>query len=261
MITGILATLMVAYISYLLLLFFAQDRLIFLGAKPNHLLYIKLEHCSEDIPSDNNIILQGWKVNGSKPDSDSIAIYFGGNAEDTSGMLSFLSELNVRQSYTYNYRGYGLSEGVASERDICSDAVTIYHHVMNHSPNTRLIIIGQSLGSAVAGYLASRKIIDKLILLSPLSSISDIAKLRFKNTFPNMLIKHKFVLMEHVRKVTAKTLVIIAQKDSIIPYEHSMKTYKNITSQKQLTEIAGADHNDLFIYSNTTTKINQFISV
>ena len=152
MVIGILTTFVVVYISYLLLLFFAQDKLIFLGAKPNHLLYNKLEHCSEDILSDNNI-LQGWKVNGSKPDSDSIAIYFGGNAEDTSGMLSILSQLNVKQAYTYNYRGYGLSEGITSERNICSDAVTIYNHVMNHSPNTRLIIIGQSLGSAVAGYL------------------------------------------------------------------------------------------------------------
>ena len=158
---------------------------------------------------------------------------------------TYLSIKN-RLTYTYNYRGYGLSEGIVSKRNICSDAVKIYNHVMNHSPNTRLIIIGQSLGSAVADYLASKKIIDKLILLSPLSSISDIARFRFKNTFPCTLVKHKFELIEHVHNVTAKTLVIIAQKDSIIPYDHSMKTYKNITSQKQLTEISGADHNDIF---------------
>jgi len=260
MIMSVLATLVVVYVFYLLLLYFVQNKLIFIGAKPNHLLYKKLEHCSDDISSDN-YILQGWRVNGSKPDSGVIAIYFGGNAEDTSGMLSILSQLNVKQAYAYNYRGYGLSEGVASERGICFDALTIYNHVIKKSPNTRFIIIGQSLGSAVAGYLASKKIIDKLILLSPLSSISDIAKLRFKNTFPNALVKHKFELIEHVRNVTAKTLVIIAQKDSVIPYEHAMKTYKNITSEKQLSEIEGADHNDLFVFSNTTKKINQFISV
>lgn len=65
--------------------------------------------------------------------------------------------------------------------------------------------------------------------------------------------------MEHALKVTAKTLVIIAQKDSIIPNFISMKTYYNLSTRKQLTEIQGADHNDLFIIGDTIETINQFI--
>lgn len=99
-----------------------------------------------------------------------------------------LNQLDVSQAYTYNYRGYGLSEGISSEQGIYRDALSIYRHVTEHSPNKRLIVIGHSLGSAVAGYLASEKNIDTLILLSPISSINDIARIHFKKTFPNALV-------------------------------------------------------------------------
>jgi len=246
------------YIAFLTLLYLTQEKLIFPGAKPNYLLYSKLEDNLEIVES-GSYLLQGWKVAGIKPEVDAVVIYFGGNAEDTIQILPLLKQLHVNLVYTFNYRGFGLSEGKPSEYNLYLDAKAIYSHVKSQSPGSRIIIIGNSLGSAVAGYVASVENIDKLILLSPLSSLEEIAKCYFKRILPGFLVKHKFDLKTHVSNVRAECMVILARDDSIIKNEFSMKTFRNLASKKHLIVIPDVDHNDLLNLKSTFEHINKFI--
>ncbi len=258
MLISLLIFIALIYIVVLVTLYLYQDRLLFIGAKPGYLAYIKLENDTQPLIS-NNHLLQGWKVECKSSNTDIVAIYFGGNAEDTSNMLSVLKKLTINSAYTFNYRGYGLSEGYPSEQSIYQDALTIYQHVINNSPGHRIVVIGHSLGSAVAGYLASKRNIHKLILLSPLSSVPDIIKIRFKNLIPKALVKNKFELNKLSTQITAETLVIIALSDSIIPNHHSLNTYEKISSNKKLIEISNANHNNLLSFDCTIGDINLFI--
>lgn len=258
MITSVLTFIVLAYIAFLATLYFCQDKLLFIGVAPNYLAYKKIENYSQSLLS-NNHLLQGWKVKCKAPNTDIVAIYFGGNAEDTSNMLAILKQLRVNSAYTFNYRGYGLSEGNANELNTYQDAVNIYDHIIDNSPDQQVVVIGRSLGSAVAGYLAGKRTIHKLILLTPLSSVADIIKTRFKNIIPKALVKHKFELNKFATHITSETLVFIALFDSIIPNRHSLNTYENINSKKHLIEIHNADHNNLFSFDKTIRDINQFI--
>jgi len=246
------------YLIFISLLYLSQNRLIFPGTKPNHLLYSKLQNNLEKIESDN-CTLQGWRVTCLNPEPDTVVIYFGGNAEDTCQMLPILKQLNVNHAYTFNYRGYGLSEGKPSENNLYRDSKVIFNFVKTALPTSRVIIIGHSLGSAVAGYLASVETIDKLVLLSPLSSLEEIAKLHFKRIIPGFLVKHKFDLKTHAYSISAECLVILAQGDSIVKNEFSMKTYQNLIAKKHLLVIPEADHNSLFYINSTIKHINNFI--
>lgn len=246
------------YIATLALLYLSQNKLIFPGAKPNYLLYSKLEDNLETVKSDN-CTLQGWKLEGVNPEVDTVVIYFGGNAEDTGQMLPVLKRLNVNCAYTFNYRGYGLSEGKPSEYNLYRDSKIIFNHVKTQLPASRVIIIGHSLGSAVAGYLASVANIDKLILLSPLSSLDEIAKFHFKQIIPGFLLKHKFDLKSHARSISAECMVILAQDDSIVKNDFSMKTYQNLKVEKHLYVIPDTDHNNLFNANCAIERINNFI--
>lgn len=257
MIISLVAALTATYLSFLVLLYFMQSKLIFIGTKPDYLLYQKLTYCAANFTSAGGL-LQGWKVIGNKPDSNVIIIYFGGNAEDTSGMLPILQKLDASTAYTFNYRSYGLSEGSASETNIYQDALAIYDHVIKQYPEKNIMIVGHSLGSAVAGYVASMRAVDKLVLLAPLSSISEIAYSKFNRAVPAFLVRHRFDLVNHARKVTAETLVIIGLCDTIIKNSFSFKTYKNITAKKHLLEVQNAGHNDLFKIDTTIEHINQF---
>ena len=102
-------------------------------------------------------------------------IYFGGNAEDVAANIpDFRNIFPGHAVYLVNYRGYGGSTGSPSEAGLYKDALIIFDEI--RSEYTRISVIGRSLGSAVASYLASVRDIDKLVLVTPFDSIENVAK-------------------------------------------------------------------------------------
>ncbi|KAG8744006.1 hypothetical protein FRC10_010985 [Ceratobasidium sp. 414] len=69
-----------------------------------------------------------------------------------------------------SYRGYGLSEGQPSEKGLKIDAQKAFDYILEHPilRNTRIILYGQSIGGAVAFYLASQNSAARQIKISAL---------------------------------------------------------------------------------------------
>lgn len=153
-------------------------------------------------------------------ESTDAVIYFGGNAEDVSFALSsFAKALPKQNLYFVNYRGYGGSTGSPSEEALFSDALAVYDRISQK--HTNISVIGRSLGTAVAVYLASVRKVDRLALITPFDSIENVAKKQFP-IFPiSLLLKDKFDSASRVPGVTSKTLVIIAENDEVIPRQNS----------------------------------------
>ncbi len=247
------------YLIFLVLLFVFQEKLIFQRVKPDFLVYKRLALRAITIKAKDGIFLQGWHSKGQtlNKKSKKCLIYFGGNAQDTSTMLPVLEGFNVDELFTFNYRGYGLSEGSPSEKKLYSDALEIFDYVQAQHTNSELIIIGHSLGSAIAGYVAKHRPLSKLILLCPLHSISKIGKERFY--VPTFAIKHRFELASTAKNIHTETLVIIAQNDTIIPLTHSKTIFINLPKNKMIQTISDCNHNELFETPSTIEKINFFI--
>lgn len=75
------------------------------------------------IRATDGAILTGWKK--TMPDANKTVMSFGGNAEDVRNTAIdwTVSRTNL---ITFEYRGYGESEGKPSEKNILSDALEIY---------------------------------------------------------------------------------------------------------------------------------------
>jgi pimeloyl-ACP methyl ester carboxylesterase len=132
--------------------------------------------------------LQGWVLN---PGQRKAVIYFGGNSEMITHRRGFFEDVFRDYSvYLINYRGYGDSEGSPSEAGLFSDALAIYDQL---SPRHQSIsAYGRSLGSGVAVYLAARRPLEKLILLTPYDSVAAVAQ-KIYPMFPvRYLIKDRF---------------------------------------------------------------------
>lgn len=157
-----------AYPLYLAILYCLQDRLIFPGIPLNRFLYKRLHRFSENIISDG-YQLQGWAFPSNNKRSKYITIYFGGSIEDAGERFSMYEQLDAATVYAFNYRSYGLSEGNLSEENIYLDALSVYDFVVNKHPSKTIVVLGYSLGTAVAGYVAANRPVKKLILISPLS--------------------------------------------------------------------------------------------
>ena len=125
---------------------------------------------------DTNVTLQVIEAN---PDKGDAVIYFGGNAELVAGTASDLAAaLPDKTLYLVNYRGYGGSDGSPTETHLFNDAERVFDAIaaMNGAQHQRISVIGRSLGSGVASYLASRKPVTRLVLITPFDSILRVAQ-------------------------------------------------------------------------------------
>jgi len=170
-------------------------------------------------------------------------IYFGGNAEDVGWNLApFAKAMPARAIYLVNYRGYGGSSGSPSEQGLFADALAVYDRVRQKHPD--IAVVGTSLGSGVAVHLASARKVDRLVLVAPYDSIENVARDRFPILPVSLLLKDKFDSAARVPGVTAKTLVVIAGNDEIIPRQRSDALVARFPADQVRVEvIPGATHN------------------
>ena len=111
-------------------------------------------------------------------DGSRALIYFGGNAEDVSfNMPSFSIAFPDRAIFLLHYRGYGGSTGKPSEKALFADALTLFDEVRAKHPTVE--VVGRSLGSGVAVYVASLRPVARLVLVTPFDSVEDVAKRQF----------------------------------------------------------------------------------
>jgi pimeloyl-ACP methyl ester carboxylesterase len=147
-------------------------------------------------------------------------IYFGGNAEDVALNVDSLSLAIPEYSlYLVNYRGYGGSTGRPTEAGLFSDALEVYDHVRARHPQTS--VLGRSLGSGVAVYLASERPVDRLVLVTPFDSLANVARTHLPVLPAGLLLKDRYESANRAPAVTAPVLTVIAENDEIIPRARS----------------------------------------
>ena len=117
--------------------------------------------------------------------------------------------------------------------------------------------MGNSLGTAVAGYVAKHRNASSLLLMCPIHSVKKIAIERYFAL--SAAIKHSFQLYETAKDIKADTLVIVAGNDAIVPNSHSEITFSNLHCKKAYISIAVHSHNGIFQSQKTIKLINNFI--
>lgn len=209
------AALSLAYLASCVLLWSAQERLIFY---PRTSVYQPTHPAAEPIEINrSDAVLRGWVVNEGQ--GGPLIIYFGGNAEEVSVNIEYFADRRAT-TVLLNYRGYGESTGKPTERHLVDDAVAVSEWARTRYPGRPLVLFGSSLGTGVAALAAARVKPDAAILVSPYRSIARIAQKYFR-VFPvRWLLRHPF-RAEAVAAGMPPTLVIASSVDSIIPYEES----------------------------------------
>lgn len=170
-------------------------------------------------------------------------IYFGGNAEDVSWNLPTLAEAFPGHSlYLLHYRGYGGSAGQPTEAALLADALALYERVRPSQPD--ITVIGRSLGSGVAVYLASQRPVDRLVLVTPYESLRELAAQRFPGFPVRWLLKDGFESWRYAAQVSAPTLLIAAERDEVIPLASTRALLTHFAAGVARLEILpGLDHN------------------
>ena len=117
--------------------------------------------------------------------------------------------------YLLHYRGYGGSSGGPSEQALFSDALALFDEA--HSKHPNIEVIGRSLGSGVAVYVASLRPAARLVLVTPFDSMQEIAALQYPYVPVRWLLLDKFESWRYAPQITAPTLILAAEHDEIVP--------------------------------------------
>lgn len=194
------------------------------------------------------------------PDQSHSLLYFGGNAENVAFNVAEFTEMFPSLTlYLVNYRGYGGSTGVPTEQGLYADADAIYRSVSQR--HSDVAVMGKSLGSGVATYIASIHPVKKLALITPYDSIANMASRQYP-IFPiQLLLKDQFDSVGRVDQIQAQTFVLLAEFDEVIPGSHSARLIEAFPeSQIAVTTIADADHNSLANDTRYRTELANFFA-
>lgn len=214
-----------------------------------------------EIEASGNVILRGW-THGKPAKAKQLVIYFGGNAEEVSHLLTYAKRFEGTVFVLVNYPGYGASTGKPSEESFYDAALAIYDFTQKAATLKDLPVIafGRSIGTAPATYLAAYRNVEKVILISPFESIRKVAKSKFPILPVSLLLRHHFDADKYARKTEAPLLSFYGSADRIIPPKHS----KNLTSawkgESTLVELSGFDHNDIFAAEKMWQRIESFLA-
>lgn len=228
-------------------LYFFQERLIFfpekLAADYTFTFSQKFEELS--FKTKDNAKLSGilFKADSSK----GLIFYLHGNA----GSLSSWGD--VAKAYTdlhydlfmLDYRGYGKSEGsISSQHQLYDDVQLVYDSLKIKYAESKIIILGYSIGTGPAAKLASSNSPKLLILQAPYYSLTDMLRHTYP-IIPAFLLKYKFSTNEYIKDCKMPVVIFHGDKDEVIYYKSSLKLKELFKPIDTLITLTGQGHNGM----------------
>lgn len=200
----------------------------------------------------------------------STLLVFGGNGSSISGnrwIIDTIDSMDEHGAAVFAYRGYDGSGGSPSEPALKSDARAIVRFLVEQRGFDRstLVLIGQSLGTGVASYVAAELSKEGtpprgLVLLSPYTSIARV----FDDVVPiipvGWAVTDSWDTASLVRDIACPVLIVHGDADDLISIEHGRRLTALFGARARLVEVPGAGHNGLFEDLRTTAVIRTMLS-
>ncbi len=223
---------------------------------------IGLDYRDVQFSSDDGTRLHGWFLPARGPASGparGTVVLLHGNAENISTHIGSVYWLPAQgyNVFLFDYRGYGRSEGEPGIEGALADVRSAVHWALNNPEidNTRVVVLGQSLGSALGAYaignseLKSR--IRLLILDSSFGNYQRIAREKLSTFWLTWPLQYPLswtlpadVAPENVITDISPTpiLFIHGTDDVIVPLHHAQRLYDIAKQPKTLWAIPGSGH-------------------
>lgn len=207
--------------------------------------------------------VSAWRLPGEA--GRSCVLYFHGNGENLetlrqSGLFGDFARLGV-EVLAIDYPGYGRSAGEPSEAANLEAAEAALAWARYERPDAKVTVCGWSLGAAVAIQLAARHPadVDRLVLMSPWSSLRDVARLHYPAFMVGALLSERYDSLAVASGVRAPTLLVHGEDDAIIPVQQGETLSRALGGEARFVRVPGAGHNDLLGEPATWHHLGDFL--
>ncbi|MFO1242756.1 MAG: alpha/beta hydrolase [Rickettsiales bacterium] len=199
------------------------------------------------ITTSDNTKVQLW-YKKAKPGYPTV-VYFPGNAYSLGNRAHRFKEISEKGFGVIgvSYRGYGQSEGSPSEPGLYDDAraAMSYATTKLSIPSRQMILYGESLGTAVATFVATEYAVGGLILEAPPLSILARGQELYPYIPVSWLLKDTFPTIDRIGKIHTPLLIMHGDADRVVPVEHGRSLYKAAEKPKKIIIFKGIHHIDI----------------
>lgn len=186
--------------------------------------------------------LHGWMV----PAEGALftVLYCHGNAGNVSHRVGEIERLCARglSVFAFDYAGYGKSPGRPSETNTYEDAHAAWEFLVRDRgvPPERIVVLGRSLGTAVAVELATRVEPAGLILISPFTSGVEMGARRYPWLPVRLIARYRYDTASRIGRVRAPKLFVHSIDDEVVPYGMGRRLYARAPEPKRWVRVHGA---------------------
>jgi fermentation-respiration switch protein FrsA (DUF1100 family) len=195
--------------------------------------------------SDDGERLLAWYVPAQA--GKKLVLYFQGNAGGLDLRAERFTWLTAGGTglLALRYRGYGGSTGSPSEEGLIRDARAAYNFASARYPANRIVLFGESLGSAVAVALAAERPIAGMILDAPFTSAVEVGAAAYPFAPVRWLMKDTFHSDRRIARVTAPLLVMHGEQDRVVPIRFGERLLALANEPKRMVRFPQGGHVNL----------------
>jgi len=200
-----------------------------------------------------------------------IIFYHGnaGNAANRVEMVEFMRTLLKMNVFIFDYSGYGLSRGCASEEQFYRDGQAAIDYVESRQDlGGGIFLYGRSLGGAVVIDLAARpenEHLSGLIVENTFTSVPAMGTTLFSpaapiiNLLPQFAIKNKFYSDMKVTRLSLPVLFMSGTDDELVPPHMMQKLHALCASKVKVLAKMKGHHNSTWTTPGYFDKFKHFL--
>ncbi len=197
--------------------------------------------------ADDGTQLHGWYV--PRENARAAVLFCHGNGGNITHRVDALKMLNRRAGVSvliFDYRGYGRSKGKPSEAGVLADAraARAWLAAREKIAEASVVLLGESLGGAVAVDLAARDGARALILESSFSSLPDVAAYHYPFLPVRWAMRTRFDSLGKIGNYHGPLLQAHGDADAIVPLKLGRRLFEAANQPKQFILLPRHDHND-----------------
>jgi uncharacterized protein len=241
-------TVAVAYLLVLLLLLFLENSLVYPAPKypSGDWEAPYLSHEDVHFESGDGTKLHGWLVE--HPEPRATILYCHGNGDCVGYLGPYLQQIRDNHQVTifaFDYRGYGRSQGTPSERGILEDghAAQMWLAERLKMRPSEIVLMGRSLGGAVAIDLAAKNGARGLIVQNTFTSLPDAAAVLYPWAPVRWLMRNRFESLSKISRCSCPLLISHGKEDVLVPYALGRQLFDAAPGPKRFVDLTGG-HND-----------------
>lgn len=245
----ILATAVAAYVAVCIVVYFAQDRLVWYPGPPPTTTPREsgMPYDEWRLTTVDGATVHAWRIRAQE--SRGAIVFCHGNAGNIASRIDKAAVLVTGgfDVVLFDYRGYGASSGTVGEEGTYVDAETVWSKLVETGTlPEHIVVFGESLGGAVAIELARRRHVGALVVEDTFTSLADMAARVYPWLPVRLILRIGYASKTKVGAIGVPFLVIHSRDDELVPFAHGRALFEAAAEPKQFLETTGAHNGDGF---------------